>query len=178
MNIYNPNTAVHFRFPITLRPDELELAVAKAAAQLIWLAGQLGTSNGGIQRGDGTAYVNEEFISLRLNINLLPLAFATSASVIMLGLALHMTRAFDASHDSQAAIQNIGVLQLLWLGHRSASINEVMEDVQHPTEANLQRAGMVDVCLSKIISDEGELESSTASGGLPRGVDHRRDDEM
>ncbi|KAG1869442.1 hypothetical protein DFJ58DRAFT_855811 [Suillus subalutaceus] len=148
----------------TLRPDELEFAVARAAAQLIWIAGQLGTSNGGIELGNGTAYVNEEFIALRLNINLLPLAFAISASVIMLGLALHMTGAFDASHDIQAAIPNIGVLQLLWLGHRSASINEVLEDVQHPTEANLRRAGMIDVCLTKTMSDEEELGGSTDDG--------------
>ncbi|KAG2092920.1 uncharacterized protein F5147DRAFT_721711 [Suillus discolor] len=142
----------------TLRPDELEFAVARAAAQLIWLAGQMGTANGGIDPGNGTAYVNEQFIALRLN-----LAFAASASVIMLGLALHMTRAFHASHDSQAAIPNIGVLQLLWLGHRSASINEVLEDVQHPTEANLRRAGMIDVCLTKTISDKEEFGSPTDS---------------
>ncbi|KAG2042543.1 hypothetical protein BDR03DRAFT_1006231 [Suillus americanus] len=117
------------------------------------VAEQLGTSNGGIQRGNGTAYVNEEFIALRLNINLLPLAFAASASVIMLGLALHMTRAFDALHNSQVAIPNIGV---------------VMKDVQHPAEGNLRRAGMIDVCLSRIISDEGELGNSTASDSLPR----------
>ncbi|KAG1807955.1 uncharacterized protein BJ212DRAFT_1303162 [Suillus subaureus] len=145
----------------TLRPDQLEFATAKAAAQLIWIAGQLGTSNEGIELGNGTAYVNEELIALRLNINLLPLAFATSASVIMLGLALHMTRALDASHDTQAAIPNIGVLQLLWLGHRSASINEVLEDVQHPTETNLRRAGMIDICLAKTMSNEEELGGST-----------------
>lgn len=145
----------------TLRLDELEFAVARAAAQLIWIAGQLGTSNGGIELGNGKAYVSEEFIALRLNINLLPLAFATSASVIMLGLALHMTRAFDASHDIQAVIPNIGVLQLLWLGHHSASINEVLEDVQHPTEANLRQAGMIDVCLTRTMSDEEELGGST-----------------
>lgn len=148
----------------TLRPDELEFAVARSAAQVIWIAGQMGTSNGGIQPDNGTAYVNEEFIALRLNINLLPLAFAASASVIMFGLALHMTRSFDASHDSQAAIPNIGVLQLLWLGHRSVPINEALEDVEHPTEANLRRAGMIDVCLTKAMSDKEGFGSST--GGL------------
>lgn len=145
----------------TLRPDELEFAVARSAAQVIWIAGQMGTSNGGIQPDNGTAYVNEEFIALRLNINLLPLAFAASASVIMFGLALHMTRSFDASHDSQAAIPNIGVLQLLWLGHRSVPINEALEDVEHPTEANLRRAGMIDVCLTKAMSDKEGFGSST-----------------
>ncbi|KAG1801312.1 hypothetical protein EV424DRAFT_1586047 [Suillus variegatus] len=162
----------------TLRPDELEFAVARSAAQIIWLAGQMGAANGGIDPGNGTAYVNEEFIALRLNINLLPLVFTASASVIMLGLALHMTRAFDASHDSQAVIPNIGVLQLLWLGHRSASINEVLEDVQDPTEANLRRAGMIDVCFSNIMPNEGEFGSSTASDSLSCYVDYRRDEEM
>ncbi|KAG1810401.1 uncharacterized protein HD556DRAFT_1522696 [Suillus plorans] len=160
----------------TLRPDELEFAVARSAAQLIWL-GQMGAANGGIDTGNGTAYVNEEFIALRLNINLLPLVFTASASVIMLGLVLHMTRAFHASHDSQAVIPNIGVLQLLWLGHRSASINEVLEDVQHPTEANLRRAGMIDVCFSNIMPN-GEFGSSTASDSLSCDVDYRRDEEM
>ncbi|KAG1810419.1 uncharacterized protein HD556DRAFT_1302722 [Suillus plorans] len=170
----------HGALPIsnfTLRPDELEFAVAKAAAQLIWLA------NGGIDPGNGLAYATLvaalSTTTLQLNINILPLAFAASASVIMLGLALHMTRAFDASHDKQAraAIPNIGVLQLLWLGRRSTSINEVLEEVQHPTEANLRRAGMIDVCFSNIIPDEGEVESSTATDSLTGDVDHRRDDE-
>ncbi|KAG1733541.1 hypothetical protein EDB19DRAFT_2041213 [Suillus lakei] len=154
----------------------LELAVAKAAAQLIWTAGRIGTSNGGLQPGNGMANINEELIALRLNINLLPLSFAASASVIMLGLALHMTRAFDASQDSQTVILNTGVLQLLWLGHHSASINEVLEDVKHPTEDNLRRAGMIDICLTKTISDEEELGSSTHS--LSDDVNNDHDDEM
>jgi len=141
----------------------------------------LGAANGGIDPGNGLAYANIDVPKyiLQLNINLLPLAFAAAASVIMLGLALHMTRAFDASYDRQAraAIPNIGVLQLLWLGHRLTSINEVLEDVQHPTEANLRRAGMIDVCFSHIIPDEEEVESSTATDSLSCNVDHRRDDE-
>ncbi|KAG1841604.1 hypothetical protein C8R48DRAFT_781315 [Suillus tomentosus] len=167
----------HGALPIlnfTLGPNELEFAVVRTAAQLIWLAGQLGTVN-------GLAYANIDVPKhiLQLNINLLPLAFAAAASVTMLGLALHMIRAFDASHDRQAraAIPNIGVLQLLWLGHRSTSVNEVLEDVQHPTEANLRRAGMIDVCFSHVIPDEGEVESSTAIDSLSCNVGHRRDDK-
>ncbi|KAG1744598.1 uncharacterized protein EDB91DRAFT_1200164 [Suillus paluster] len=158
-----------------MRPDKLELAVAKAASQLIWIAGRIDTSNG-LQPGNGTANVNEELIALRLNINLLPLSFAASASVIMLVLALRMTRAFCASRNSQAAIPNIGALQLLWLGHHSASVSEILEDVEHPTEANLRRAGMIEVCLAKTISDEEESGSSTES--LSGEVDHSPDDEM
>ncbi|KAG2145422.1 uncharacterized protein EDB93DRAFT_1104674 [Suillus bovinus] len=162
----------------TLRPDELEFAVARAAAQLIWLAGRLGTANGGIDPGSGSTYVDSSISYTCLNINFLPLAFATSASVIMLGLALHMTRAFDASHDSQAAIPDIGVLQLLWLGHRSVSINQALQYVQHPTEAILRRAGMTDICLAKKLSNEEEFGSSIASDSLSCGVDRCHDDDV
>ncbi|KAJ8590341.1 hypothetical protein M405DRAFT_816383, partial [Rhizopogon salebrosus TDB-379] len=65
-----------------------------------------------------------------------------------------MTRASDASHGSHAVIPNTGALQLLWLGHHSASVHEALKDVEDPTTANLRRAGMIDVCFAKTISDE------------------------
>jgi hypothetical protein len=73
----------------------------------------------------------------------------------MLGLALHMTRAFDASHDSHAVIPSADALQLLWLGHHSAPAREVLEEVEYPTDADLRRAGMRDVCFAKKICKEG-----------------------
>ncbi|KAG2335497.1 hypothetical protein BDR05DRAFT_971644 [Suillus weaverae] len=144
---------------VTLSPGKLEAAIAQVTAQLIWTAGRIGMSNGGLQYGNGMAYVDEQIIALRLN-----LLFAISASVIMMILALCMTRAFDASSDNQAAIHDTGALQLMWLGRRSAPINEVLDDVEHPTEANLRRAGMIDVCFANKISDETEeLGGSTDS---------------
>jgi hypothetical protein len=105
--------------------------------------------------------------------------FAVSASVIMLGLALHTTRAFDPFHDSQAAIPNTGVLQLLWLGHHSAPIHEVLEDVAHPTDANLRRAGMIDVCFTKTISDEEyQLSVQSSTDSLSGQIDSGRDDSV
>lgn len=148
----------------TLSPDKLEAAIAQVTAQLIWTANQIGTSNGGLQFGSGTAYVNEQIVSLHLNINILPLLFAISASVIMITLALCMTRAFDVSSDNQAVIPSTGTLQFLWLGCHSAPVNEVLNDVEHPTEDNLRRAGMIDVSFAKTISDEmEELRGSTDS---------------
>ncbi|KAG2119334.1 hypothetical protein DEU56DRAFT_836709 [Suillus clintonianus] len=139
--------------------DKLETAIAQTVAQLTWM---------GILPGEGMALVNEEVIALRLNITLIPLLFATSASVIMLGLALHTTRAFDASHDIEASIQNTGALQLLWLA---------LEDVEHPTEDNLRRAGMIDVCFARTISDEEELPMRSSIDSV-QGVDHGRDNGM
>ncbi|KAG1774256.1 hypothetical protein EV702DRAFT_538635 [Suillus placidus] len=148
----------------TLSPNKLEAAVAQTVAQLTWM-GRMG-SNGGIQPGEGMALVDEEVIALRLNITLLPLMFATSASVIMLGLALHTTGAFYAPHDSQAPISNVGALQLLWLGRHSASVHEALRDVDDPTEANLRRAGMIDICFSSTTSDEEELPTGSLIDSL------------
>ncbi|OJA14380.1 hypothetical protein AZE42_07746 [Rhizopogon vesiculosus] len=141
-----------------LTPDKLEAAVAQAAAQLVWIAGQIGASNGGFDIGDGMANAVQEIIALRLSVNLLPLLFAASASVMMLGLALYMTRTSDASHHTQATIPNTGALQLMWLGHHSSPVHEVLEDVKCPTDANLRRAGMIEVCFANTISDEEDKE--------------------
>ncbi|KAG1767891.1 hypothetical protein EV702DRAFT_1145961 [Suillus placidus] len=163
------------RLPVsnfTLRRDKLEAAIAQTVAQLTWMAGRMG-SDGGIQPGEGMALVDEEVIALRLN-----LIFATSASVIMLGLALHTTGAFHASHDSQAPISNAGALQLLWLGRHSASVHEALQDVDDPTEANLRRAGMVDVCFASTTSDEEELPTGSLIDGLSVQESTVRDDGM
>ncbi|KAG1751976.1 hypothetical protein EDD22DRAFT_240995 [Suillus occidentalis] len=168
----------HDQYPlsnVTLSPDKLEAAIARVTAQLIWTAGRIGTSNGGFDYGSGTAYIDEQIISLRLNINLLPLLFAISASVIMTTLALCMTRAFDASSDIQAIIPNTGALQLLWMGHHSAPVSDVLDDVKHPTEDNLRRAGVIDICFAKTTSDETETEElrgSTDSLSLRSGDSH------
>jgi hypothetical protein len=107
----------------------------------------------------------------------LQLLFATSASVIMLGLALHMTRASDASHGGHAVIPNTGALQLLWLGHHSASVHEALKDVEDPTTANLRRAGMIDVCFAKTISDEETwLSTRNSTDSLSGQVDRGQDD--
>jgi len=135
-------------------------------------AGRIGSSNGGVDPGTGRADAIQEIIALRLNVNFLPLLFAASASVIMLGLALYMTRAFGTSHN-HAAIPCTGALQLLWLGHHSALVHEVLHDVEHPTDANLRRACMIDVCFSKTISSEEDQLSMESSIDSPSGqADH------
>ncbi|KAG0699606.1 hypothetical protein DFH29DRAFT_935987 [Suillus ampliporus] len=156
-----------------LSPDKLGAAIAQVAAQCMWIASQIGISNGGFQLGDGMAYVNEDMLALRLNVGL---SFAISASVIMMVSALCLTRAFHTSNDSQASIAHTGALQLMWLGHHSASVNEVLEDVEHPTETNLRRAGMIDVYFAKTIVDEDELGGSSDS--LSGQNDDSRDDMM
>ncbi|KAG2110035.1 hypothetical protein BD769DRAFT_1365273 [Suillus cothurnatus] len=149
----------------TLSQGSLETAIAQTIAQLTWTAGRM---EGGIQPGEGIALANEEVIALRLNVSINytePLLFATSASVIMLGLALHTTGAFHASRNSQAPISNIGALELLWLGYHSAPVYEALQNVERPTEASLRRAGMIDVCFASITSGEEELSMRSLIDG-------------
>jgi hypothetical protein len=94
----------------------------------------------------------------------------------MLGLALHTTRAFHTSHNSQASISDIGVLQILWLGYHSASIHDALQTVEHPTEASLRRAGMIDVCFASTTSREEEPSMRSLIDGRSRYVGH--DDGM
>ncbi|KAG2110051.1 hypothetical protein BD769DRAFT_1674726 [Suillus cothurnatus] len=157
----------------TLSLDKLEAAVAQTVAQLTWIAGRI---DGGIQPDEGMALADVEVIALRLNITHLPLLFATSASAIMLGLALHTTRAFHTSHNSQASISDIGVLQLLWLGYHLASIHDALKTVEHPTEASLRRAGMIDVCFASTTSREEEPSMRSLIDSWSRSVGH--DDGM
>ncbi|KAJ8586685.1 hypothetical protein M405DRAFT_822900 [Rhizopogon salebrosus TDB-379] len=89
--------------------------------------------------GNGAADIDKEVTALRLN-----LMVVGSASVIMLGLALHMTGAFDRSRGSRAAVPKAGTLQLLWLGHHSARVHAAMGGVTHPTDANLRYAGLTE----------------------------------
>jgi len=85
----------------------------------------------------------------------------------MLGLALHTTRAFhSASPNNQAPVSNTGALQLLWLGYNSTSVHKALQDVEDPTEANLRRAGMMDICFASMIDDE-ELPMRSLIDGLP-----------
>jgi len=72
----------------------------------------------------------------------------------MFALALYTTGAFDASHSSRVPVSNTGALQFLWLGCYSPSVHEALQDVEHPTEDNLRRAGMIDVCFARTTSDE------------------------
>lgn len=69
-----------------LTPDKLETVIAHAVAQLIWIgnqlvqifssysfcvysAGQIGTSNGGLDIGNGMADAVQEIVALRLNVS-------------------------------------------------------------------------------------------------------------
>lgn len=84
-------------------------------------------------------------------------------SAVLLALAVLLVRAPDG-HD--AAINTVGVLQLLWLVNGRPSLREQVSQVDEPTIDNLRAAGMFEVRVaSEMKGDDGSyklvrLESS------------------
>ncbi|KAH7920745.1 hypothetical protein BV22DRAFT_1132840 [Leucogyrophana mollusca] len=133
----------------TLSPYQLESAIALMTAEAIWMAGQLGEGGGGFASSTGQTNVTQYTLQWRLNINLVPLIFATVASLASIILAVIMTGAPRARKTRTApAIKSAGVLELLWLAVHLPDLREGLEAVEEPTVDNLRAAGMFDVCLA------------------------------
>ncbi|KAF9241058.1 hypothetical protein BU15DRAFT_61028 [Melanogaster broomeanus] len=82
------------------------------------------------------------------HINVLPLSFATAASVIVLGLAVHMTHMDKRVHP---LVSNTGVLDVLWLSSRLPELTERFATVEKPSADSLRAAGKFNVCLAEPI---------------------------
>ncbi|KAF8136907.1 hypothetical protein EV363DRAFT_1155909 [Boletus edulis] len=136
---------------VTLGQHQFENTVSKIAAYLIWLAGH--TDPVGFQPAHGTSKVTDEIVQLRLNINIIPLAFALGASVIIFILVFYMV---GVTPTRPLAASSLGVLETLWLESRSQRIHERMLEVDNPSLDNLRRAGMFKVCITEELAETKE----------------------
>ncbi|KAH7903530.1 hypothetical protein BJ138DRAFT_1131324 [Hygrophoropsis aurantiaca] len=144
---------------VTLSPYQLENAVAKIAAEAIWMAGQLGGRDGGFSRSTSETSVMQYILQWRLNLNLAPLIVATLASFIAFILAIEMTgRIGTHKPDGSHTVKSASPLELLWLAAHMPGLTTGFKDIEKPTMNNLREAGMFDVCLIgsdvKILSDD------------------------
>ena len=55
-------------------------------------------------------------------------------------------------------IDNIGILQTMWIAQRRNDLRDIMRSVKNPTSDNLRRAGLIDVCLASEPELSGEPE--------------------
>ncbi|KAF9230159.1 hypothetical protein BU15DRAFT_69436, partial [Melanogaster broomeanus] len=94
-------------------------------------------------------------------INVLPLSFATAASVIILVLAVHMTHMDNRAHP---LVSNTGVLDVLWLSSRLPELTERLATVKKPSTDSLRAVGKFNVCLAEPTpsteSQDGDLENA------------------
>ncbi|KIJ64324.1 hypothetical protein HYDPIDRAFT_28768 [Hydnomerulius pinastri MD-312] len=130
----------------SLSRSRMEAAVAQVAAEIIWMGVQYGPSAGGFPSVTLEGQYQQQELKWRLNINLLPLLFATIGSLIMLALSLILTGAFSEQRH-RPLTSSASVLEAFWLGARSRSLCDPFESVMRPTDKELRSAGMFDVHL-------------------------------
>ncbi|KAH7903579.1 hypothetical protein BJ138DRAFT_117894 [Hygrophoropsis aurantiaca] len=143
----------------TMSRYQLENAVARIAAEAIWMAGQLGEEGGGFSRVTGETSVMQYALQWRLNINLVPLIIATLASFIAFSLAIEVTGRTSAHKPNEShTVKSASPLELLWLAAHMPGLTAGFKDIEKPTMNNLREAGMFDVCLTgndvKVLDDD------------------------
>ncbi|KAF9230100.1 hypothetical protein BU15DRAFT_84047 [Melanogaster broomeanus] len=140
--------------------ENMQNTVAKQIASSLFAAGLFGGI--GFQRRPSHVNVTVPIQEVRLNINVLPLSFATAASVIVLVLAVHMTHMDNRAHP---LVSNTGVLDVLWLSSRLPELTERLAIVEKPSADSLRAAGKFNVCLANPTpsteDQDGDLENAT-----------------
>lgn len=54
------------------------------------------------------------------------------------------------------AVNDLGMLQTMWLSNRHSGVRRLVAAVKQPTDENLRMVGMQEICLADIDSDEVE----------------------
>ncbi|EIW83657.1 hypothetical protein CONPUDRAFT_163001 [Coniophora puteana RWD-64-598 SS2] len=137
---------------ISLELTQLENALATMVAGALWTAGRVSS---GYVPETGEAVVSENVLVWRLNINLTPLLFAFSASVIMMLLAIRLVGLRGHDHP---VVSSVGILEMMWLCGREAPFGETFDEVEKPTSSNLRAAGMFEVRLSESFDEVSRAE--------------------
>ncbi|KAF9239408.1 hypothetical protein BU15DRAFT_74565 [Melanogaster broomeanus] len=140
--------------------EYMQNAVAKQIASSYFTAGLFGFDIG-FQRPPSHVNVTVPIQEVRLNINILPLSFATAASIIVLVLAVHMTHMDKRAHP---LVSNTGVLDILWLSSQLPELTERLATVEKPSTDSLRAAGKFNVCLAEptllMQYQDGELKNA------------------
>ncbi|KAG2337389.1 hypothetical protein BDR05DRAFT_1005092 [Suillus weaverae] len=126
--------------------DQFESALSRAYAALLWTAGQLGADGGGFNRKNKNTTISQQLLQWHLGINLWPLAFAFTCSLVMLALSMHITHGMHGRKNTMP-IDSAGILQIIWLTSRLRVLTDFVSDIEDPREDILRAAGMVDVDL-------------------------------
>lgn len=133
--------------------DQFESALSRAYAAVLWTGGQLGADGGGFDRKNENTTISQQILQWHLGINLWPLAFALTCSLLMLALSMSVTNGMHERNYTMP-INSAGILQIMWLTtNRFRVLRNLASDVEDPQEDILRAAGMVDVDLLRELDD-------------------------
>ncbi|KAF8449314.1 hypothetical protein L210DRAFT_3524554 [Boletus edulis BED1] len=131
---------------VMLTPSQFENAVAQTTTKLLWISGQLGESAGGFQRTVGESRATTNALQWRLNLNPIPVIFASAASFTALILVPFIIGRKPFQQHSQW-ISGTSVLECLWLGAQSEALDSRLTAIEEPRSDRLRAARMFDTCL-------------------------------
>ncbi|KIJ20555.1 hypothetical protein PAXINDRAFT_95643 [Paxillus involutus ATCC 200175] len=133
---------------ITLSPYQLEQAISQTAAEMLWLAGQAGEGRGGFQRASGESQVTLVVTQWRLNINKVPVLFASTASFLLFVIGFLLVG--RPSRRRCMSVSGVSVLETLWIAAHSRALYERLADVDDASPDNLRAAGMFGICIADV----------------------------
>ncbi|KAF8449306.1 hypothetical protein L210DRAFT_3640901 [Boletus edulis BED1] len=134
---------------VKLSPSQLEDAIAQTIARFLWLSGQLGEAVGGFQRTVGESRATRNVLQWRLNLNMIPIVFASVASFIALILVPFIIGK-KPSKEHAPLVTGTSVLECLWLEAQSEALDSWIKAIEEPRSDSLRAGGMFDVSLGDI----------------------------
>ncbi|KAF8449309.1 hypothetical protein L210DRAFT_3640903 [Boletus edulis BED1] len=132
-----------------LSPSHLQDAIAHTMAKFLWLSGQLGETAGGFQRTVGESRATRNVLQWRLNLNMIPIVFASVASFTALILVPFIIGK-KTSKEHAPMVTGTSVLECLWLEAQSEELHSRIKAIEEPRSDNLRAGGMFDVSLGDI----------------------------
>ncbi|KAG2133330.1 hypothetical protein DEU56DRAFT_811094, partial [Suillus clintonianus] len=131
----------------TISKHQMEVALSRLYATVIWIAGELGDSGGGFQRANAEAevthFVLETHLELDYTSNLISLLTSCGLLVLVIRIA---ARGIGPSVE-------FDTLSFMWLANRSQDLTAQFAKILHPNDQVLRRAGMFRVG----VQDSGQV---------------------
>ncbi|KAJ7104543.1 hypothetical protein C8R43DRAFT_228631 [Mycena crocata] len=147
--------------PRSVKLHDLENALSELVASMFWTLGHVSPARNTVQgahRSGGTfnasigeiqspisllagsATVAELFTQVRLDLSLVAVSVGLAASVALLLHSLFQTGAKD---EENVAVGGTGMLHAIWLYRNHPELEGLLQQVDHPTDDDLRRAGMI-----------------------------------
>ncbi|KAG1723003.1 hypothetical protein EDB19DRAFT_372385 [Suillus lakei] len=121
----------------TVSKHQMETALSRLYAEVIWIAGELGDSGGGFQRTVAEAEVTQFVSERRLELDYTSNFIALLASCWLLVLIIRI-----AARGIGPSVQTSNTLSFVWLAKHSQDLTTQFARILHPDDQVLRRAGM------------------------------------
>ncbi|KAJ7464556.1 hypothetical protein FB451DRAFT_1403224 [Mycena latifolia] len=147
--------------PSNVTLHDLENALSTIVAGMFWILGHILPIHGLAIEGaeqqillkappeppillKGNATVNEIIARTRLDLNIIAVLVGLAASIAIARISLQYSRFHKIpKEDEDIATDGTGILHTIWLYRNHPELQRLLEQVEHPTDENLRKAGMV-----------------------------------